>query len=94
MDIISLLQEKIGKKCVTIHHNVQKDGNNVSYLPKEPICTPHVFGTYTWLFTGASDFFQAEINGQGLWVGAMPRENRPKENVIKCTKEKAITCRF
>ena len=66
MDLVALLQAKVETKHAEVHHRVQKDGHNVGYLPKEPICIPQVFGGSTTPFVGASDVVQAQISGKGL----------------------------
>jgi hypothetical protein len=42
MDLLALLQEKVGEECIGVHHRVQKDGHHVGYLSQEHICTPQV----------------------------------------------------
>jgi len=43
VDLVALLQAKAKPKDAELHHKVQKDGYNVGYLSKEPICIPQVF---------------------------------------------------
>lgn len=44
MDLVALLQEKIGPKHARTHHGILKDGYNVGHLSKETRCTPQLYG--------------------------------------------------
>ena len=78
MDLVALLQEKVGPTCAGVHHRIWEDGSNVVYLSKEPICTPQLFEGYTQRFVKASDVVQAQISRWNLYIGTILGEHSKK----------------
>jgi len=91
---MGLLQTKFRPKRIRVHHEIQKDGNNVGYLSKEPRCTPQIFGGSTPPSACASDVVQTQIGGPVLCIGTVLGKNRPEESVIKWIKAKEGTRHF
>lgn len=58
VDPMALLQEEVGAEHIGVHHNVQKYGHNVGYLPRTHIYSSNIWNVYI-AFIEASDDIKA-----------------------------------